>query len=114
VGAILDRLKDLVPSIRAAKERNGIVAASLLLSELQRTVGVSGTARSPSRVGQPPHKRTGHYQSTIFARWDKQRRAIVSGSTDPKLMRILEYTRPHFAPTIQRVRPRMLEIMRGK
>jgi hypothetical protein len=113
MGAILDRLKDLVPSVRTAKERKGIQAATLLQNELRAAVGRPGGPHNASRPGEPPRKRTGHYQASLFARFDKSARAIVAGSTDPRLMRILEATRPHFGPTLQRVRPKMLEILKG-
>ena len=118
MGKILDRLNGLMPARRRELEVRGDLAAAYLQSELRREVGTPGSRRNPSRPGEPPRRRTGRYQRTLYAR--RVAGGIVAGSTDPALLRALEggtakmAPRPHFGPTVERTRGKVLDILRGK
>lgn len=116
MGAILDRLKSLIPWGRAARRKRLHTAADYLLAEWRKTVGVQGTRKNRSLPGEPPRKQTGELQASLFARVEDD--LLVIGST-AKHAGLLESgtrrmaARPHRAPTLERCRPTLLRILKG-
>lgn len=111
---IWNRLKSFFPWVKAQKQRNLEDAAAYLLDEWRKTVGIQGSRRDRSAPGQPPRRQTGTLQASLFARVTDG--LLVIGGT-AKHLRYLEdgtrrmMPRPSRGPTLERCRPKLLEIM---
>lgn len=116
MGAILDRLNGLLPWVRAQKQRNLAEAAAYLEAEWKKTVGVQGTRSRPSAPGSPPHRVTGALQASLSAKVTDGLITVtgskVGGYLEDGTRRMA--ARPHRGPTLDRCRPRMLEILAKK
>jgi hypothetical protein len=117
-GQRIKRLHELIPQLRAASFARSKLAAQFLQAQLRRDVG----KRYPpaSRPGQPPARRTGAYQASLYARPIKGGGGVVAGSEMPRLFRWLNLgtrrmaARPHFERTVLSCRARILQILRGQ
>ena len=114
---ILDRLKNLMPWVKAAKRKKLETAAAYLLAEYRKTVGVQGSKLDRSRPGEPPRRQTGAFQASLQVHVEDW--GLSLGSTNGKLARWLEEgtkkmkPRPHREPTLDRCRSRLLAILNG-
>jgi hypothetical protein len=119
MGRCLDRLRGLIPSMRREGERNAAKAAQYLQDEFRRDLAHPGSETVHSRPGQAPFKITGDYQLSFTGKVVKGRSIAVQTTAAQLLHWLNEGTRrmaprPHRNATIERTRPRVLEILRGK
>jgi hypothetical protein len=115
----LDRLRQLVPSIRREQALNAGRAAKYLQAEVREDLAVPGSESAHSRPGQFPRRITGDYQLSWTAKV-LAGRSIVLSTTASQLMHWLTEGTSRMAPrlgpqrTVERTRPRVLEILRGR
>ena len=118
MGKILDALRSLPARLRASKGRALTEAAAYLQTEWRATVGTPGTKRSPARPGSPPHKIKGGLQASLTVVANpasgliEMRAGKVAQYQDHGTRRML--ARPHRGPTLDRCRPRLMQILGSK
>jgi hypothetical protein len=113
VGVILDRVRSLMPWVKAQKRRNLAEAGQYLESEWKKTVSVPGSRSDRSKPGEPPRRQTGETQKSLKATVTDDLLTMhgskVAQYLDEGTRRMA--ARPHRNPTLDRCRPTLLQIL---
>lgn len=109
----MPRLLTLIPERLAGRkrqiERNLTDAAALIEREIK--AALARPYPRASRPGEAPAKRTGELQRKQYARANLATRTIEIGNDAPWAQHLIERGRVWQRPTLQKIRPRVDEIL---